>query len=228
MNLRDALVALDPASEGDVDSLTLGQWAELTADGPVPPPEHPPDPAPSLLPPRPVWQASANCRGLDPDLTAYVPILGRNSQVRAHAIVDEEDAVWLGRWNWRLHRNGYAWRGRKIGGRVGQYFTILMHRVILDLPHGCPFEVDHRNGDRLDNRKANLRICTHAENGQNQPGRNGTRGVSWHEARGMWRARVTLEGRERALGYFDSKDEARAAVIAWRAKHMPFATERGA
>ena len=51
----------------DPDTLTRGQWAELTAHSPVPPPERQRT-TPPLLPERPVWQAAANCRGLDPDL----------------------------------------------------------------------------------------------------------------------------------------------------------------
>lgn len=159
-----------------------------------------------------------------------IPLLARDGAVKAWSLVDADDFEWLIRWTWRLHAQGYAFRGRKVGGRGGQYVTFLMHRVIMDLPHGCDYEVDHINGCKLDNRRSNLRVCSRGENAQNNPGRdNGLpRGVRWFARDGKWHARANMNGREVHLGYFDELEDARRAVIDWRSEHMPFATGRGA
>ncbi|MGJ4857061.1 HNH endonuclease signature motif containing protein [Labrys sp. La1] len=76
-------------------------------------------------------------------------------------------------------------------------------------------EVDHINGDKFDNRIANLRACSKSQNQANcGTGRNNTsgfKGVSWHKGRGMWVARIQVEGRPRSLGYHADKKVAAAA-----------------
>jgi hypothetical protein len=72
-------------------------------------------------------------------------------------------------------------------------------------------EVDHINGNPLDNRKENLRICTHKQNGKNYsiPNNNtsGYKGVRWHKRDKIWEAFITVECKQRYLGRFkDIKD----------------------
>ncbi|HUB72809.1 MAG TPA: HNH endonuclease [Solirubrobacteraceae bacterium] len=91
-------------------------------------------------------------------------------------------------------------------------------------------EVDHVNGNRLDNRRVNLRVASHSENMQNRHGltatnTSGYRGVSWHKRRRKWIAYAQLDGRAYYLGYFDTAEEADEAVKAWRAEHMPFSAD---
>ncbi|MGI0737931.1 HNH endonuclease, partial [Pseudomonas aeruginosa] len=73
-------------------------------------------------------------------------------------------------------------------------------------------EIDHINGDSLDNSIANLRQVSHQENCKNvklQAGsRSGYCGVSWHEETGKWRARVKINGKEQHIGLFDDPQEA--------------------
>jgi HNH endonuclease len=88
-----------------------------------------------------------------------------------------------------------------------------MHRIILGLPPGRIPEVDHRNGDGLDNRRSNLRIATPPENGPNQrPQRRATssrfKGVSWHDASHAWMAKITVRGDQRYLGCYQTEEEA--------------------
>jgi hypothetical protein len=77
-------------------------------------------------------------------------------------------------------------------------------------------EVDHRNGDGLDNRRCNLRLCTRAQNCQSMkiaPGKASLfRGVTWHAASNSWRARISLVGKRLHLGLFS---EERAAAKAY-------------
>ncbi|AJG91747.1 HNH endonuclease [Bacillus tropicus] len=101
-----------------------------------------------------------------------------------------------------------------------------LHRVIMDAPKGKV--VDHMNHNGLDNRKNNLRVCTIAENRQNQKGSrkdnhtSGIRGVHWDKKRGKWRAGLRVNGQRIDLGYFDDKEDAGRTAKQARTIHMPF------
>ncbi len=104
-------------------------------------------------------------------------------------------------------RDGYV----KVFFRGGIYCA---HRVAWSIyygeePHG---EIDHKNGDRSDNRISNLRVVDRVENMQNlfyKPrGFSGVRGVVWSKKLGKWRARITVDKKGISLGCFESKDEA--------------------
>lgn len=73
-------------------------------------------------------------------------------------------------------------------------------------------QIDHINHNRTDNRIANMRVVSHAENAKNQKLRasntSGVCGVSYNQKTQRWRARITADGRERTLGYFASFSEA--------------------
>ena len=82
----------------------------------------------------------------------------------------------------------------------------------------CPDEIDHINGDRADNRWDNLRAVTRSQNNMNATRRgdnsSGQRGVSWVGRVNRWRAFITIEGKQKHLGYFIHFDEACAAYRA--------------
>lgn len=75
-----------------------------------------------------------------------------------------------------------------------------------------PVEIDHVNGDRSDNRWSNLRECSRAQNNANGKLRSdnssGAKGVNWVARVGLWRAYVSVEKRQRHLGYFRNFDDA--------------------
>ena len=80
---------------------------------------------------------------------------------------------------------------------------------------GCyirAYEVDHISLDTLDNRKSNLRICTHQQNQCNQPlqcnNTSGVSGVSFYAPRGKYRARIKIGQHDIHLGYYSSFAEA--------------------
>jgi hypothetical protein len=134
------------------------------------------------------------------------------------AKVDAEDYERLLAVLWRTH-NGYA--VHRVGSGVE-----FMHRVALNLTRGDG-QVDHINGDRLDNRKANLRVVTHAQNGQNRRPVGGTsqhRGVSWNAQRECWVARVNV-GRQTMQRYCKTESEAAQVARDWRIALMPYAVE---
>lgn len=89
-----------------------------------------------------------------------------------------------------------------------------MHRVILNTPKGM--ESDHINGDGLDNRRCNLRICTTSQNQQNQQTQSrikssGFKGVNWAKRANKWVARIVIAKKEMWLGSFDSELKAALA-----------------
>jgi hypothetical protein len=71
---------------------------------------------------------------------------------------------------------------------------------------------DHRNQNKLDNRKENLIMCTQKENNRNMPKRatntSGFIGVSWHKAAQKWTAQITIDGKSKYLGCFQNKEDA--------------------
>jgi hypothetical protein len=155
-----------------------------------------------------------------------IPLRRRDGAI-LYALVDADDFVWLNTWRWGIYSKGYAGR-YEADGRTRRY----MHREILGLTRDDERVVDHVNGNTFDNRRANLRVCTQAENAQNQAGTTrGTsrhRGVSWDAQRGMWRASVFVNGKQIFGGYFAAELRAASAAIDLRTKHMPFETERTA
>lgn len=139
-----------------------------------------------------------------------------------YPIFDPEDAD-LSRMKWRLDRSGYArathntWvNGKKVP------LTLRAHRLVMARQLGRPLTsadiVDHRNLNRLDNRRGNLRITDHEGNSQNRRtfGRVGARGVTIHKATGKFQAAVGHKGRTYYCGLFDSLDAAAAAAAAKR------------
>lgn len=115
------------------------------------------------------------------------------------ALVDDEDFERLNQYKW-CFSGQYA--QRKVLRK-----TILMHRVILE----CP-QVDHIDGNRLNNQRSNLRACNHAQNQMNREKSKGLssvyKGVSWHKQVEKWRARIQTNQGCLYLGLFESEIEA--------------------
>jgi hypothetical protein len=159
-------------------------------------------------------------------MTVKVPITNRYREVVAYALVDDADA-WALRYRWHLTGSNrrYVSRGERRGSENHKF---MLHREILGLRAGDGHEVDHINGNTLDNRRVNLRVCTRAENGQNVATRGGAssyRNVFYEASHGQkrWRARVILQGKRHHVGWFATEIEAADAARAWRDRHMPFA-----
>jgi hypothetical protein len=135
--------------------------------------------------------------------------------------VDAADAAEVSRRAWHLSAQGYP--SATIDGRV-----TTLHRFLLGLKSGDRLLVDHKNRDRLDNRRANLRLGSQAMNAQNRNPLGGSskfRGVSWDRARSCWETHAKINGRSYFLGRFDDELEAAETVAEFRAKHMPFSNE---
>jgi hypothetical protein len=139
------------------------------------------------------------------------------------AIVDPADYPHLSRYKWRLCRTRgkntlYAERSIRLPN--GRYSRILMHRQLIDVPEG--YIVDHINGNGLDNRRANLRLATIAQNAWNSKKRNprsGYKGVWFAGDKGLWRAAIVYHDRRIHLGYFKDKIAAAKAYDAAARKY---------
>jgi hypothetical protein len=97
----------------------------------------------------------------------------------------------------------------------------LMHRWLLGLEHGDGRIGDHLNGDKLDNRRANLRIVTAGESSANVRGRAGSgfRGVYPNKKR--WAAAAKQHGRKVHLGTYDTPEQAHTVATNWRRANLP-------
>ena len=136
-----------------------------------------------------------------------------------YALVDDDDYGRLVEHNWWLNPDGYA--KSKISGK-----TTSMNGLILQPDPGL--ETDHINHDNLDNRRANLRICTPSQNQANTKKRPGCssrfKGVSWEKRECKWQAYIKVNGKQRNLGHFtDEQDAARAYDEAARQMFGEFA-----
>lgn len=99
--------------------------------------------------------------------------------------------------------------------------TVYLHRVIMGEPAGL--EVDHIDGDGLNNLRCNLRVATKSQNMHNakRPSHNtsGVKGVSWCKRRGNWVARVTLHGKLVWSRHFAQKEDAASAYAEALQRH---------
>lgn len=128
-----------------------------------------------------------------------------------HAIVSKKDYERVIKYKWHFNKNGYAVRNVKRGSGEETY----MHRIIMEEHLTEGLLVDHKNGNGLDNRRENLRVCTKTQNQQNQKPRHTSvskyKGVGYYKRDKKWRARIISNKKDIELGKFEDEKEAALA-----------------
>jgi hypothetical protein len=124
-------------------------------------------------------------------------------------LIDDEDYEKVHQFKWSVDGGGYA-ANRKHRA---------LHRFIMNAPKGM--EVDHIDGDLLNNQKSNLRLCTHAQNMMNQKlpitNTSGYKGTCYNKANKQWRAYISSGNKQIHIGYYKTKE---LAAIAYNIKAM--------
>ena len=120
--------------------------------------------------------------------------------------------------NWyivKMGRNYYVGRNIWVDGKQTLLYLhiLILERSYGPKPHGCV--CDHIDMNGVNNTRENLRYCTRAENNRNAKRRknnsSGYKGVSYYKITDKWRARTSVAGRTKFLGYFDTPEEAAQA-----------------
>jgi hypothetical protein len=146
------------------------------------------------------------------DNSFTLPVRGYGDAPDTVTQLSERDAAYFSEWEWRLH-NGYAARflSAEDGTPRKEPVCIFLHRAILQAPPGR-LVVDHRNGDRLDNRRENLRLVTRAINNCNKKskGQQGFIGITRDRSRSRkpYVAQIASGGTGRTIGRYETPEEA--------------------
>ena len=132
---------------------------------------------------------------------AEILLYNRQGKVTHSAFIDLEDVERVNKYTWGRSANQYV---------ECRELNIYLHRFIMNCPKDM--EVDHINHNGLDNRKENLRIVTHKQNKFNNPilstNTSGVTGVSWSKQKNKWRAYITIDDKQKSLGYYFNKEDA--------------------
>lgn len=148
-----------------------------------------------------------------------------------------------GRLIWRISTNRRIRPGREAGKSSNGYVQVRLdgvlmsaHRVVWAICTGewppSGMDIDHINMNRSDNRIENLRLATRSQNKYNtvkqRDNTSGHKGVDFDRSRGLWRARISVDGRVIQIGRFASAEAAGAAyMVAARTHHGEFARTAG-
>lgn len=131
------------------------------------------------------------------------------------SLVDDDDYEFINQWKWYALKKGYAIRKiemPRINGKRSQK-TIYMHREII--PISGNMEIDHIDGNGLNNQRKNLRQATGSQNMRNQKPRIGFsskfKGVTWSSGHNKWQSQIGVNYKTKWLGYYETEIEAARA-----------------
>lgn len=131
-----------------------------------------------------------------------------------YALIDDLDYEKVSKYRWcAVLSRGKWYAGRMNNGR--------MHSFILGKKKGK--EVDHIDGDGLNNQRKNLRFASHKENSRNcklyKTNKSGHKGVSWHSFHKKWHVQCRVDSKNYHLGYYDNVEEAVKVYQRFSKKH---------
>lgn len=132
------------------------------------------------------------------------------------AIVDDADFHWTNQHKWYAQSsNGKWYAARRLSRREDRNRKlVLLHRVLLNAAPDK--DVDHRNGNTLDCRRENLRLCSESQNLHNRGlvksrNKSGYKGVYFDKQRKKWRSRIMIDRKMIELGFFNTPEDASEA-----------------
>lgn len=130
------------------------------------------------------------------------------------ALVDDEDFDYLNQWKWfASFTKGKFYAVRNVPNRAKRQKMIRMNRILMDAKDG--YEIDHVDGNSLNNQRANLRACSHKENSRNKKfhskNTSGFKGVTWHKGERRWRAQIGVNYKKIVIGRFLTVEDAALA-----------------
>ena len=130
-------------------------------------------------------------------------------------LVDDDNFEDLNKHRWfarKDYNTFYVLRQSSTKGGYKQK-TILMHRVIMTPPKHL--QIDHIDGNGLNNQKSNLRIVTTRQNKQNAHIKTSSKypGVVWNKVSKKWQANIRIGNQKRYLGLFEKEEDAYAAYL---------------
>lgn len=132
-------------------------------------------------------------------------------KIKASALLSDCDIARVCGHSWYINTHGYIQETRT---------GLLLHRLVMNAPKGV--QVDHINGDKLDNRRENLRLCDNTQNSHNQQrhvaGQSKYKGVRRNGKR--WQAQIAIFGIHKTLGTHDTEAEAALAYNAAARHHF--------
>jgi hypothetical protein len=130
-------------------------------------------------------------------------------------LIDKDNQEVVSNHQWHIESGQYA-------ACSEENKRILMHRLIMGLPD--QLEVDHINGNRLDNRKENLRLVTPKQQAMNRTADSGSTsdrvGVSWKKGRDKWHAQISVNQKKIHIGYYETEQDAIEARKEEEQKHF--------
>lgn len=135
------------------------------------------------------------------------------------ALIDDPDFEALSKFKWFACKRKHGFYAARYEGRK----FIMMHQEILQVPKGI--EVDHKNGDELDNQRDNLRAATKQQNARafrtlNKNKSSKYRGVSWEQQTRKWKAQITISGKTTSIGRYDVQMKAALAYDQAALRHF--------
>ncbi|WP_174936735.1 HNH endonuclease [Burkholderia lata] len=134
------------------------------------------------------------------------------------ALVDDEDYAAISAFKWHVDRDGYAIRCARDDNKPSGWTSVYMHRQIMGLVPGDGIECDHRDRNRWNNQRLNLRTATRYQNNRNssKPRRIPTlKGAHWHKSNKKWGSNIGYHGKLKHLGYYESEQEAHEVYCLW-------------
>jgi len=139
---------------------------------------------------------------------AYIPLTQGYE-----AVIDAADVPLVAGFNWCANVQSHAIYVKRAVRCGPKRSTVTLHRVLMDEPDGM--QIDHIDGDGLNNRRLNLRKATAAQNQHNQGinivNTSGFKGVGFHKESGKWSAKIKINRKRLHLGYFATPEAAHAA-----------------